>query len=87
MTTLTAQLTYIRDFECSTPQEKKDMNEAIRLIEQMASSSKTFENMANEGLTRSGNILPQDCDSCMNNPKNGGSGICHCIIGSPKITC
>ena len=26
------------------------------------------------------------CDACSNNPKNGGSGICHCILGSPKIT-
>ena len=22
------------------------------------------------------------CDGCVNNPKNGGSGICNCIIGS-----
>lgn len=21
------------------------------------------------------------CDKCSNNPKNGGSGICHCILG------
>lgn len=21
------------------------------------------------------------CDACMNNPKNGGSGICHCTLG------
>ena len=21
------------------------------------------------------------CDGCTNNPKNGGSGICHCILG------
>lgn len=25
------------------------------------------------------------CANCPNNPKNGGSGICHCIIGLPKI--
>ena len=25
------------------------------------------------------------CISCPNNPKNGGSGICNCILGSPKI--
>ena len=25
------------------------------------------------------------CVSCPNNPKNGGSGICNCILGSPKI--
>ena len=27
------------------------------------------------------------CINCSNNPKNGGSGICHCILGQPKITC
>ena len=27
------------------------------------------------------------CDHCSNNPKNGGSGICHCILGQPQITC
>ena len=25
------------------------------------------------------------CANCPNNPKNGGSGICHCILGLPKI--
>lgn len=27
------------------------------------------------------------CKNCSNNPKNGGSGICNCILGLPKITC
>ena len=26
------------------------------------------------------------CIGCSNNPKNGGSGICFCTLGSPKIT-
>ena len=26
------------------------------------------------------------CDGCAQNPKNGGSGICNCILGLPKIT-
>ena len=25
------------------------------------------------------------CQSCSNNPSNGGSGICHCILGTPTI--
>ena len=25
------------------------------------------------------------CESCSNNPKNGGTGICHCILGNPII--
>ena len=28
------------------------------------------------------------CDQCPNNPKNGGSGICHCTLGNTiKWTC
>lgn len=26
------------------------------------------------------------CENCPKNPKNGGDGICHCILGTPKIT-
>ena len=25
------------------------------------------------------------CKYCSNNPRNGGSGICHCILGLPEI--
>lgn len=31
--------------------------------------------------------FPSICDHCSNNPKNGGSGICFCINGTPRITC
>ena len=27
------------------------------------------------------------CDNCPNNPKNGGSGICNCILGLQDIYC
>ena len=27
------------------------------------------------------NNEPSPCDGCSNNPKNGGSGICHCTLG------
>lgn len=27
------------------------------------------------------------CEHCSNNPKNGGSGICNCTLGLPKVTC
>lgn len=26
------------------------------------------------------------CDKCSSNPKNGGSGMCNCTLGSPSIT-
>lgn len=30
-------------------------------------------------------LRKQACDNCANNPKNGGSGICHCTLGLPVI--
>lgn len=27
------------------------------------------------------------CEHCPNDPRNGGSGNCNCILGQPKITC
>jgi hypothetical protein len=30
---------------------------------------------------------PEACRNCSNHPSNGGSGICHCILGQPKVTC
>lgn len=26
--------------------------------------------------------IPVNCRNCSNHPSNGGSGICHCILGS-----
>ena len=31
--------------------------------------------------------IPAACRSCPNHPSNGGSGICHCIIGTQPIMC
>ena len=35
--------------------------------------------------THNRNFKSSACDGCSNNPKNGGSGICFCILGSPVI--
>lgn len=31
------------------------------------------------------NAFPSPCTNCRNNPVNGGSGICHCILGGQTI--
>ena len=31
--------------------------------------------------------IPEACRNCSNHPSNGGSGICHCTLGTPKVTC
>ena len=33
------------------------------------------------------NDIPAGCRNCPNHPSNGGSGICHCIIGTQPIMC
>ena len=30
--------------------------------------------------------VPEACKYCSNHPSNGGSGICFCTLGSPKLT-
>lgn len=30
--------------------------------------------------------INDSCRCCPNHPNNGGSGVCHCILGTPKIT-
>jgi len=31
--------------------------------------------------------IPTACRSCPNHPSNGGSGICHCILGTEPVMC
>lgn len=30
--------------------------------------------------------IPEACKHCSNHPNNGGSGICHCTLGSFTVT-
>jgi hypothetical protein len=32
-------------------------------------------------------FTPSVCDTCSNNPKNGGNGVCHCTLGLMTSTC
>lgn len=31
--------------------------------------------------------IPSACKTCSNHPSNGGSGICHCIMGITPLNC
>ena len=35
--------------------------------------------------TRTFPNIPEPCQNCSNHPSNGGSGICHCILGTQNI--
>ena len=45
---------------------------------------KDFLRMINT-LNSHTNFIPLSCRHCSNHPSNGGSGICHCILGTPVI--
>jgi len=63
--------------------------EILKLIEIFEESNKYFNYTYNpipyvETDTYS-NQTNSYCEYCSNHPKNGGSGICHCILGTPII--
>ena len=58
-------------------------NEMTSIAKEAIENIYGLENPANDPV----NFLPTACESCPNHPKNGGSGICLCTIGVPKITC
>lgn len=46
-----------------------------------------FLNNDNFNNSLVGSFEQSACVNCSNNPKNGGSGNCNCILGTPKVTC
>lgn len=61
--------------------DSKDFNdwEKSMLIQGLRSTEKS-----NSTVTTT--LRSKVCDGCKNNPKNGGSGLCHCILGTVPIT-
>lgn len=37
-------------------------------------------------INKHDNDIPETCRHCSNHPSNGGSGVCLCTLGGPKIT-
>ena len=62
-------------------------------VQKMKEAEKSLENLKNiEKFDECGDLKfvfepfeNSPCKNCNNNPKNGGSGICHCILGNPTI--
>ena len=38
-----------------------------------------------EAIDNAPTFIPESCKRCSNHLSNSGSGICHCILGIPKI--
>ena len=62
----------------------------IELLKKMDEMNEKMDLILNETLSSSylSKInIPDFCKNCSNHPSNGGSGMCHRILGQPKITC
>lgn len=42
--------------------------------------------LGHELLNNNNDLVPDACRTCTNHPSNGGSGLCNCTLGLPKIT-
>lgn len=61
----------------------ESLNESIKkLNEQIQKLNETIEKLKIIQTFDSGVQNPSPCDACSNSPKNGGSGICHCTLGT-----
>ena len=70
----------------------EDIDKLNKSLEEISESiHKTSEDIERinkeiDRLTLNNNqLVPRPCRSCPNHPTNGGSGMCHCILGSQTI--
>lgn len=78
-------LDIIKKYEKSEPEEdgiEAARNKLLKALdeEDIFEYSKVFA-----GVPSIPNPTNSNCEHCSNNPKNGGSGICHCILGGTPI--
>lgn len=52
----------------------------------MSDLMKAFKHFEDCFINGAVNFEQPACANCPNNYKNGGSGVCHCILGQPKVT-
>ena len=64
-------------------EETAKMSEIIR----EAVAQNTYQYKPTASVVWPQPYIPEACRSCANHPSNGGTGICHCTLGSPSITC
>lgn len=66
--------------------ERSVLNAPSELMEALDINKMLTPTLDDLDLTKSVDI-PPSCRGCSNHPSNGGSGICHCILGLPEVTC
>lgn len=66
--------------------EVKSINSLDELMEMLTPTQIEFPSIPDLELAHV-NDIPKSCRGCLNHPSNGGSGVCHCILGLPEVTC
>lgn len=69
---------------------KQDYNAIVTAIEPRMNATLMQEAITNGKPvvigTATWNYDNETCKYCGNNPKNGGSGVCHCTLANYKVT-
>lgn len=71
----------------NTSTEIENVKELINERNSITSKYEYISNKIKEGIYPYQEKEESPCDSCNNNPKNGGSGICHCTLGLKEFNC
>ena len=58
--------------------EIQRLNEEVEKLKEEINRLHSIAHMPFNGESN----IPVNCKNCKNHPSNGGSGICHCILGS-----
>lgn len=79
-------------YEDSSNISKEDIDKVLEIVRNVDPYPKTTYEINLNEIPREfkipKNLLydKEVCKNCNNNPKNGGSGICHCTLGIPELT-
>ncbi len=64
-----------------------DVSEMKDIVKELARTLLVSDRLLDwDGTSSSIDSIPNACRTCSNHPSNGGSGICHCIMGMTPIT-
>ena len=62
-------------------EETDRLNKEIEKLQQEIARLQSIVNIVNDPYSN----IPVNCKNCSQHPSNGGSGICHCILGSQVV--
>lgn len=65
----------------NTSNEIKRLNDEIEKLQQEIARLQSIASIVNDPYSN----IPANCRNCKQHPSNGGTGICHCILGSQVV--